>query len=281
VERRLIETNGVRLSCLEAGSGPLVVLLHGFPQTSYMWRTQIEALRSRFRVVAPDMRGYGGSDKPSEVRAYRGSVLAADIAGLIRALGADRAHVAGHDWGGGVAWMLAMERPDVVDRLVVINCPHPAKMAKALRSSWSQIRRSWYIFAFQIPWLPERLLTQNGARAIRDALRGSATRRGTFSHADLDVYARAFAAPGAARGAINYYRAAAREGPHRSATKIAAPTLLIWGEDDFALGRELTLGMDGLFLGELRIEYLPATSHWVVEERPDEVSRLMLDFFSR
>lgn len=277
MERRLIRTNAVRLNCLVAGRGPLVLLLHGFPQTSHAWRHQIDTLATHFRVVAPDLRGYGESERPSGVAAYRGATVAADVLGLIGAFGAERAHVVGHDWGGSMAWTLGMRHPDAVDRLVVINCPHPAAMAKALRSNWRQIRRSWYIFAFQMPWLPEWLLTRDDARAVRDTLRRSA-KSGTFTEADLDAYAHAFAARGAATAAINYYRAAFRQRASLRAPRISAPTLVIWGENDFALGKELTYGMEGLFSGELRIEYLANASHWVMEERPDEVNRLLLDF---
>jgi pimeloyl-ACP methyl ester carboxylesterase len=280
VEDCFVQANGVQLHCLVAGSGPLVVLLHGFPETSHAWRHQIDALARRFRVVAPDLRGYGQSDKPPGVGAYRGATLAADVHGLIGAFGAERAAVVGHDWGGAVAWTFAMRHPDALDRLVVINCPHPAAMRRALRANWRQIRRSWYLFAFQVPWLPERLLTRDRARAVRDTLRRSAG-PGTFTEEDLDIYAGALAAPGAATAAINYYRAAFRDGRRGRWPRIAAPTLLIWGEDDLALGKELTFGMEPLFAGGLRIEYLPHTSHWVMEERPVEVNRLLLDFLAR
>jgi pimeloyl-ACP methyl ester carboxylesterase len=275
---RDLTVNGVRLHCVVEGEGPLVLLLHGFPETSRAWRKQIPELAKRFKIVAPDLRGYGGSDKPKGIAAYRTAVLADDIAALIAAFAAERAHVVGHDWGGGVAWTLATVRPEVVDRLVVLNCPHPAVMQRALRSNWTQIRRSWYIFAFQLPWLPEWAFSRDGAKALKDALRRSAKRPDTFSDADLDEYARAFSAPGAATAAINYYRAAARSRvPHG---KIRAPTLLIWGVDDFALGIELTQGMDDLFESKPRIEYVPDTSHWVMEERPDIVNRLLLDFLA-
>lgn len=273
---RDVSVNGVRLHCVVEGEGPLVLLLHGFPETSHAWRKQIPALAGTFQVVAPDLRGYGASDKPAGIDAYRPSVLANDIAGLVSAFGAGRAHIVGHDWGGGVAWTLAMEHPDVVDRLVVLNCPHPAVMARALRSNWTQIRKSWYIFAFQIPWLPERMLARDGARALKNALRRSAKRPETFTEADLDEYAHAFCAPGSATGAINYYRAAVRS--RVPSQKIAAPTLLIWGEDDFALGIELTRGMGRHFVTAPRIEYLPETSHWVMEERPEAVNRLLNEF---
>ena len=273
---RDLTVNGVRLHCVVEGEGPLVVLLHGFPETSRAWRKQIPELAKRFKIVAPDLRGYGQSEKPKGIAAYRTAVLADDIAALIAAFGAERAHVVGHDWGGGVAWTLATVHPEVVDRLVVLNCPHPAVLQRALRSNWTQIRRSWYIFAFQLPWLPEWAFSRGGAKALKDALRRSAKRPDTFSDADVDEYARAFTAPGAATAAINYYRAAAWSRVQPG--KIKAPTLLIWGVDDFALGIELTHGMDHLFENKPRIEYVPDTSHWVMEERPEVVNRLLLDF---
>jgi pimeloyl-ACP methyl ester carboxylesterase len=274
---RDVEVNGVRLHCVVEGEGPLVILLHGFPETSRAWRKQMPALADRFRVVAPDLRGFGASDKPKGIAAYRTSVVADDIVALIHAFDAERAHVVGHDWGGGIAWTLATLHPEAVDRLVVLNCPHPAVMQKALRSNWTQIRKSWYIFAFQVPWLPEWLFRRNNGKALKDALRGS-SKRGTFSEADLNEYSRAFSAPGAATGAINYYRAAARSRVARG--KIKAPTLVIWAEDDCALGIELTRGMNGLFEDPPRIEYVPDTSHWVMEERPDVVNRLLREFLA-
>ncbi|MDQ2912036.1 MAG: alpha/beta fold hydrolase, partial [Chloroflexota bacterium] len=238
---RDVEVNGVRLHCVVEGEGPLVVLLHGFPETSRAWRKQVPALAKRFRVVAPDLRGFGASDKPKGIAAYRSSVVADDIVALIHAFGVERAHVVGHDWGGGVAWAVATLHPEAVDRLVVLNCPHPKVMQKALRSNWTQIRKSWYIFFFQLPWLPEWRLGRDGGKTIKNSLRRS-SKPGTFTDADLDEYARAFSAPGAATAAINYYRAAARS--RVPTQKIGAPTLLIWAEDDFALGMELTRGMD-------------------------------------
>jgi pimeloyl-ACP methyl ester carboxylesterase len=275
---REVEVNGVRLHSMVEGEGPLVLLLHGFPETSHAWRKQMPALAKRFQVVAPDLRGFGASDKPKGIAAYRASVVADDIVALIHAFDAERAHIVGHDWGGGVAWTLATRHPEAVDRLVVLNCPHPAVMARALRSNWTQIRKSWYIFAFQLPWLPEWSFRRDGAKALKDSLRRTAMRTDTFSDADLDEYARAFSAPGAATAAINYYRAAARSQVTRG--KIKAPTLLIWAEDDFALGIELTRGMDGLFETPPRIEYIPDTGHWVMEERPVVVNRLLLEFLA-
>src|SRR3954449_2631161 len=147
--------NGVRLHYVEAGAGPLVVLLHGFPEFWYSWRHQIPALAAAgFRVVAPDMRGYNRSDKPRGVRAYSGDALTGDVAKLIRACGAERAVVVGHDWGAAVAWQFAMAYPALLERLVIMNAPHPARFLRALRT-WRQARKSWYMFFFQLPWLPE------------------------------------------------------------------------------------------------------------------------------
>jgi pimeloyl-ACP methyl ester carboxylesterase len=275
---RDVSVNGVSLHCLVEGEGPLVLLLHGFPETSHAWHKQVPALAKHYRVVAPDLRGYGGSDKPKGIAAYRTSVLADDIVALIRAFGAERAHIVGHDWGGGVAWTVAIEHPEAVDRLVALNCPHPAVMVRALRSNLGQIRKSWYMFVFQIPWLPEWTFLRDNAQTLKNVLRRSAKRPDTFSDADLDEYARAFSAPGAATAAINYYRAAARS--KVPSGKIKAPTLIIWGEDDIALGIELTRGMEGLFDHQPRVEYLPDTSHWVMEERPEIVNRLLLEFLA-
>jgi pimeloyl-ACP methyl ester carboxylesterase len=277
---RDVTVNGVRLHCVVEGQGPLVLLLHGFPETSHAWRKQIPALARRFRVVAPDLRGYGGSEKPKGIAAYRTSVVAKDIVGLIHAFDAERAHVVGHDWGGAVAWAVAIEQPAAVDRLVALNCPHPAVMAKALRSNWSQFRKSWYIFAFQVPWLPEWALRRDGARALKQTLRGFTKRPETFTEMDLDEYARAFSAPDAATAAINYYRAAVRSPVPTGMKKVRASTLIIWGEDDVALGIELTRGMEGLLEREPRVEYIPDTGHFVMEERPEEVNRLLLEFLA-
>src|SRR5947208_9098506 len=194
---RDVAINGVRLHCVVEGEGPLVLLLHGFPETSRAWRKQIPALAERFRVVAPDLRGYGTSDKPKGIAAYRTSVLADDIVGLIHAFDAQRAHVVGHDWGGAVAWATAIEHPEAVDRLVVLNCPHPVVMARALRSNLAQVRKSWYMFAFQLPWLPEWALRRDGARALKDTLRRFTKLTDTYSDKDYTRDTSTYYVPGA------------------------------------------------------------------------------------
>jgi epoxide hydrolase 4 len=277
-----VHANGIRFHVVTAGDGPLVLLLHGFPQFWYAWRHQIPALATRFRVVAPDLRGYGETEKPPRVADYAVATLAKDVVELVHALGENRAHVVGHDWGGGVAWTVALRHPEVIDRLAVLNCPHPIAFAKALRSNLRQLARSWYMFAFQLPWLPEWALTRGNARIVQPMFREMAKRPGTFSDDDLDRFREALLVPGAATAAVNYYRAAFRDfadlrAEERAARTIEAPTLLVWAEDDVALGKELTEGMEGYFGGPFRIHYVPECSHWVNEEQPDLVNRLLLE----
>ena len=278
-----VEANGIRFHYVTAGQGPLVLLLHGFPQFWYAWRHQIPALAARFKVVAPDLRGYGDTEKPPRVADYRTGILAADVAGLVKAFGYEKAHVVGHDWGGAVAWTTALEQARVVDKLVVLNCPHPLVFGKALRSNLRQLGRSWYMFFFQLPLLPELVFRLSPNGVVERMFRRMAIRKDTFSDEDLAEFRAALEKPGALTAAINYYRATFRNISalrelERSAPKIAAPTLLIWAEEDVALGKELTYGMEPLFSGPFHIEYVPQCSHWVNEEQPERVNRLLLDF---
>jgi epoxide hydrolase 4 len=280
-----IEANGIRFHYVTAGEGPLVLLLHGFPQFWYAWRHQIPALAARFKVVAPDLRGYGDTDKPPRVSDYRTGVLAADVAALVRALGYERAHVVGHDWGGGVAWVTALQQPHAVEKLAVLNCPHPKPFAKALRSNLRQLGRSWYMFFFQIPVVPELLVRLAPNFAAERFFRGMAVRKEAFSDEDVRQFRDAMLKPGALTAMINYYRATFRNFSamrelDRSDVRIAAPTLVIWAENDIALGKELTYGMEPLFAGPFGIEYIPRCSHWVNEEQPERVNQLLLDFLT-
>jgi pimeloyl-ACP methyl ester carboxylesterase len=277
---RWVDVHGLRLHCVEAGTGPLVVLLHGFPEFWYAWRHQLPALADAgYRVVAPDLPGYNTSDKPPRVRDYRPQVLAQDMADLIVALGAGSAAVAGHDWGGALAWLLAMHHPERVQRLVVLNAPHPIRFLKGLRSP-RQLRRSWYILAFQAPWLPERLIAARDFQALRRALGRQPTRPGAFTAQDIDRYVAAAAQPGALHAAINYYRAAFRANPLaqvRNLRRVDIPTLIIWGDQDRYLGRELA-GPDRAWVPNVRVERIAEASHWVQADAPERVNRLMVDF---
>jgi len=273
------ETNGVRLHYVSAGRGPLVVLLHGFPEFWYSWRHQIPVLAARFRVVAPDLRGYNASDKPRGIMAYALEELTADVRGLIRALGEDRAVVIGHDWGGVIAWAFAAHYPQATERLVVMNAPHPDAFGARLARDPRQLARSWYVFFFQLPWLPERLIYHTRRFFVARALRGTAVRKDAFGDEDLARFVRAIEQRGALRAAVNYYRAAlrARRPP---LPPLACPVRVIWGERDVALGKALTLGLGRYVTGPLEVRYLPDCGHWVQQECPEQVNALLLEFLS-
>jgi pimeloyl-ACP methyl ester carboxylesterase len=275
--------NGVRLHYVTQGQGKLVVLLHGFPEFWYSWRHQIPVLAERFKVVASDMRGYNESDKPAGVANYRLDLLTADVMGLIRAFDQEKAIIVGHDWGGGVAWTFAADYPQATERLIVLNCPHPGAFQKHLRSNLRQLRRSWYMFFFQLPWLPEALVRINRRRFVEQAFRGMAIRKEAFPDEDLQRYVEALEKPGALTAAINYYRAMFHEflrRGERQFAKITCPTLLIWGEEDIALGKELTYNMEPYFTDRFEIKYIPRCSHWVQQERPELVNQYMLEFLA-
>lgn len=276
-----VTTNGVRLHYVEAGQGPLVLLLHGFPECWYSWRHQIPALaRAGYRAVAVDLRGYNLSDKPAGVDAYTADKLAADVAGLIPSLGAERAHVVGHDWGGGIAWFFAMLYPERLKRLAILNVPHPLQFMKALRSSPAQMAKSWYIFFFQLPWLPEWMFRARNYRALRQTFRHDPLRKGAFTEADIDQMVQAFAQPGAATATINWYRAMFRRGPSFLKGKvrpIEAPVLIIWGEHDRYI-RNFLAEPDPKLVPHCRVERLADASHWVQVDRPEKVNQLLIDF---
>jgi epoxide hydrolase 4 len=272
--------NGVKLHWVEAGAGPLVVLLHGFPEHWYAWRRQIPALAAAgFRVLAPDLRGYNLSDKPRGVRQYRLEALARDVAELVRRAGEDRAHVVGHDWGGVVAWWLAMHHPRAVERLVILNAPHPAAYFRELRRP-AQMLRSWYALFFQLPWLPELAIRFDDFAALRRLFRTDPARPGAFTAADVRRYVEAFSDRRALTAALNYYRAAFRQGWAlfaRRFPRIVATTLVIWGEHDHYLVPELASGLEHWVPG-LRVERLRGASHWVQHDEPGRVNELLVEF---
>lgn len=279
---RFFEVDGVRLHAVEAGppEGPLVLLLHGFPELWRAWKRQIGPLaEAGYRVLVPDQRGYNLSDKPREVSAYGLDRLAEDAAALIAAAGRERASIAGHDWGGMVAWWLAVRHPERVARLAVLNMPHPLVMRRHLRRNAAQRRRSWYIFFFQLPWLPEHWFARRDFAVGERSVAGTA-RPGTFSEADLGLYREAWRQPGAVRAMVHWYRASLRRPPARVASpRVRPPTLLIWGLRDRFLGSEMI--EDSLALcDDGRAERLPEASHWVQHEEPERVNALLLQHFS-
>jgi pimeloyl-ACP methyl ester carboxylesterase len=272
---RDIVTNGVRLHVVEAGSGPLVVLLHGFPEFWYSWHHQIPFLaHAGFRVLAPDLRGYNLSDKPAGLDGYRLPVLVEDVVGLIFSTGSERAIVIGHDWGGVIAWQLAMTHPECVERLVILNAPHPALYQRELKTL-SQLLKSWYVFWFGVPWLPELLCRWHDFALLDKALTG-------FSKKALAFHHRALRHPGALTAALNWYRAmlrSRRHGIRPTWTRIERPVLVIWGEQDHYLGIRL---MEGLkeWVTNLRVERLPRVGHCVQAEAPEAVNAALTRFLT-
>jgi pimeloyl-ACP methyl ester carboxylesterase len=293
--------NGMRLHYVEAGDpdDPLVLLLHGFPEFWYAWRHQLPALaEAGYHVVAPDLRGYNTSEKPNGVDAYRLRYLVRDVLGLIDEFGDAEGEdkngeslplLVGHDWGGLIAWEVAIRHPERVERLAVLNAPNPGRFQHELGSP-SQLRKSWYVFFFQTPRAPEAAIRAGDFRAISRLLRDDPVDPNAFDAVDIERYKDALSKPGALTAAINYYRALARENPlgtlKRAITggrsrppahrRVRVPTLLLWGEEDSALSVSLTEGLDP-WVEDLRVERLYA-SHWVQADAPDEVNGLLVDF---
>lgn len=274
-------TNGIRLHYVTQGSGELVLLLHGFPEFWYSWRHQIPALAQRFRVVVPDLRGYNDSDKPSG--GYDLATLTEDVRGLVSHFGSERVRVVAHDWGGAIAWYWAQHYPNQIQRLAVLNSPHPACFRRELLSNLEQLRRSWYMFAFQIPFVPEWILQRGLSDWVKRIFQETSVRKGAFTSRDLKMYELALEKPGSLTAAINYYRQlfnlnTLRELLLEPVRQIMAPTLLIWGEEDFALHRSLTDDMEDFFAQPLRREFISECGHWSQQEAPQTVNRLLLDF---
>ncbi len=283
-ERTIDVGGGISLHVREMGPArpaPLVLLLHGFPDCSYTWRHQLPALAAAgFHAVAPDLRGYDGSSRPKGVAAYATDALAGDIAGLVTALGAPHADVVAHDWGGGVAWTFAMLHPEKLRRLVILNAPHPVAFRRALRTL-QQVKKSWYIFAFQLPVMPERGLGRNDFVSLRRVFRTASVRPGAFTDADIERHIDALRPPGALTAAINYYRAvfrsAGRETPR--ARRVEHPVLVLWGEHDRFLGPELAdAGPEWVPNG--RVQRVPEAGHWIHHDVPELVNDELVRFLS-
>jgi epoxide hydrolase 4 len=274
---RMIEANGQTFELAECGSGDrLALCLHGFPELNFSWRHQMPLLAARgWRVWAPNLRGYGASSKPVGVRAYALDHLTQDVAALIDASGAKDVMIIAHDWGAIIAWVFAIKKLRPISRLIIMNVPHPMVGMREIRK-WRQFWKSWYIFFFQIPRLPEYGLLRNGAEPIRQAFRNMAVDKSRFGRADLDVYAAAARRPGAMTAMLNYYRALLR---HRNSVDIGdgcieTPTLMLWGEEDTALNIQCTQGTEA-WVPNLTLHRLPGVSHWVQQEAPERVNALM------
>jgi pimeloyl-ACP methyl ester carboxylesterase len=280
VQARNVPCNGVALHVVEAGpvDGPPVILLHGFPEFWRGWRHQIGPLaRAGFRVIVPDQRGYDLSDKPEGVRPYRIDRLAGDITALADACGVGSFGLVGHDWGGIVAFWLAARHPERVRRLAILNAPHPDAIGPYMRRHPTQVARSLYAVFFQIPGLPERLLSARDYAALTRALTGSA-RRGAFTAEDLARYRAAWSEPGAVTAMLNWYRALMQT-KRPPAGRVTAPTLMIWGERDVALSRGFAKASLDL-CDEADVLWRPQATHWVQHEEPEVVNAALIAHLS-
>lgn len=280
-QHHFVQTNRIRLHCVTQGEGDLVILLHGFPEFWYSWRYQIPALAQHFKVVVPDLRGYNDSDKPSS--GYDLDSLAEDIRGLIESFGYQRAHLVGHDWGGTIACHLAQTLPQYLDRLALLNAAPPQRFLREMVSNLDQLRRSWYVLAFQVPGIPEWLIQQNLKEVVKNLFQGQAIRKGAFSKEETQMYHTALAKPGVVAAALSYYRHMlspwnwAREWT-TSPSPITAPTLVLWGEDDVLLSPTLTEGLDQLIKAPFKLTRVPQCGHWIQQEVPQTVNRELLSF---
>jgi epoxide hydrolase 4 len=280
LEEMWFQRDGVRLHAVAAGptDGPLVILLHGFPEFWYSWHKQIGALANAgFRVLAPDQRGYNLSSKPPDIVDYSVGNLVADVVFLADQLGADRFHLAGHDWGAAIAWATALQYPQRLHKLAILNVPHPAVFLHTVRRNPRQMLRSWYMAFFQIPRLPEWRFSSNHFAAGVTALVAS-SRPGAFTGEDLEQYRQAWSNPGTVTAMINWYRAAFRCRPTLSHPQVHVPTRILWGrQDKFLLP---VMAQESLaFCDSAELTYFPEATHWLQHEEPEAVNAALIQFF--
>lgn len=270
----------VCLQAVAAGpeNGRPILLLHGFPEFWYGWRHQIDALAGAgFRVVVPNQRGYDTSSKPPAISDYALTHLVSDVLAIADQSGWEQFGLAGHDWGAAVAWNVALQSPQRVAHLMILNVPHPAVMLRHVKTSPAQMARSWYILFFQLPWLPEKVLSADHFQVLASSLLRTSL-RGTFSSEDLQHYRQAWAQPGALRAMINWYRAAARHRPKITDPLVRVPTKILWGvHDPFLRFRMAEESLRYCEKGELMP--FDDCTHWIQHEAPERVNRLMVEFF--
>lgn len=277
-----IASNGVSLDVHQSGpeDGELVILLHGFPEHGMSWKAQIEFLASRgYRVWAPDQRGYVNSEKPKFVNDYKTSTLAQDVIGLADAAGAEKFHLVGHDWGAAVAWVVASNHSERLASLSILNVPHPTAFLKLLKSDFRQVKRSWYMFVFLLPKLPEWLLRRNNYKFMRDSMVKTSV-RGTFSAEEVEDYIQKWSLPEALRSMINWYRAELKKPGKLKLKKVPVPTHIIWGRKDQFLLQELA-ELSLPYCDNAELTYIDDAGHWLVHEQAEQVNELLLSFIQR
>ncbi len=285
------DVNGVRLHYVTAGEGKLILFLHGFPEFWYMWKDQLAEFGKDHQAVALDMRGYNLSSKPEGVEQYHAPVLIGDIRALAEHLGHQKFILVAHDWGGAIAWPFATRHPECLEKLVIINAPHPGVFLRLLADDPGQHGASQYMLLFRSPEA-EQILSADNFAGLLNVLQSGATV--SLSEEDTQKYIEAWSQPGALTGGLNYYRAMpiapppAGEKPSdnlistanampRDMFAVNVPTLVIWGEQDFALTIRNIEGLDE-YVSDLTIKRIPDGSHWVVREHPDLINRLIREF---
>ena len=285
------DVNGIRMHYAHAGSGKLVLFAHGFPEFWYCWKKLLPEFARDHHAVAPDLRGYNLTSKPAHVSDYDIAILVEDLGALAKSLGHKTFTLVAHDWGGGVAWSLALRHPEWLERLIIINSPHPAIFERELNTNPAQQKASMYTRMFQSP-KTEALLSANNYQALVDTIMKDERTQAHFTGADKQAYLAAWAQPGALTGMLNYYRAANMGPPTRPGETarsfetgikdpiVRVPTLVVWGEQDPHL---MTTNLDGLeaLVPDLTVRRIPDGTHWVIHEQPATVIRHMRDFLAR
>jgi pimeloyl-ACP methyl ester carboxylesterase len=282
IETAMIGTrDGLTFEVDQCGEGDeLALCLHGFPEHAFSWRFQLPMLADLgFTAWAPNLRGYGNSSRPEGVQAYRVDELVEDVARLIEVSGKSQVTLIAHDWGAVIAWQFALRERLPLKRLIICNVPHPQSMQDAF--GWTQLKKSWYVFFFQLPWVPEGSMGRDGAQPIAEIFRTTPNNPAQFPTEVCEVYRRNAAQPGALTAMVNYYRALFRGKRKRPRidprTPITVPTLMVWGEDDMALDKSTTL-TTGDYVRDFTIRYLPGVSHWVQQEQPQAVNAMISAF---
>jgi pimeloyl-ACP methyl ester carboxylesterase len=286
MKSQFITTNEINLHVMTDGpeNGTAVVLLHGFPEFHYGWKNQIPALvDAGFRVIVPDQRGYNLSDKPTGISAYDVDILAKDIVGLLDHFGIQKVKLVGHDWGAVVAWTVAINHPERLEKLAILNVPHPDVMVDFVLNNPAQRKKSWYVFFFQIPWFVEWILSRNNYEYLARMLTRSG-RKNTFSEADVVEYKKAWSQKGALTGMLNWYRAALRRGLRHAISKkksparrVQVPTIMLWGKRDVALSSEMAQPSIDL-CDEGQLTFFGKSTHWVQHDASEEVNQKLIGF---
>jgi epoxide hydrolase 4 len=285
MQSQFIQTNNINLHVMTDGpeNGTAVILLHGFPEFHYGWKNQIPALvEAGFRVIVPDQRGYNLSDKPGGISAYDVDTLAMDVVGLFDHFGIEKARLVGHDWGAAVAWTVAINHPERLEKLAILNVPHPDVMTDYVLRNPAQRKKSWYVFFFQIPWLVEWILGKNDFEYLAQLLKRSG-HRNTFTDADIVEYKKAWSQTGALTGMLNWYRSIVRRGvrsafiPKTPARRVHVPTIMLWGQRDVALSFDMAQPSINL-CDEGRLIFFDKATHWVQHDASEEINQQLISF---